>query len=111
MVAQAAGITPQQHQALMAIRRFPGCDQVTVSKLAERLQLYHHSAVGLVDRLVTERLVARAPSKTDRRQVMVQLTWRGEQILAKLSSIHRAQLKQLGPELGLLLERLGCPDD
>ncbi|HEY5232911.1 MAG TPA: MarR family transcriptional regulator [Verrucomicrobiae bacterium] len=57
--AQAAGITSQQHQVLLAIRGFPGRDQVTVSELAERLQLRHHSAVGLVDRLVIEKLVAR----------------------------------------------------
>jgi len=109
--AQAVGSTPQQHQALLAIKGFPGRDQVTVGELAERLQLRHHSAVGLIDRLVTEKLVVRTPSKADRRQVMIQLTRRGEQILARLSTIHRTQLKRLGPELGLLLERLGCPDD
>lgn len=109
--AQAAGITPQQHQALLAIKGFPGRDQVTVSELAERLQLRHHSAVGLIDRLVTEKFVVRASSKEDRRQVMIQLTRHGEQTLAKLSTIHRTQLRQLGPELGLLLERLGYTND
>ncbi|HEX5400497.1 MAG TPA: MarR family transcriptional regulator [Verrucomicrobiae bacterium] len=109
--AQAAGITPQQHQALLAIKGFPGRDQVTVSELAERLQLRHHSVVGLIDRLVTEKFVVRAPSKEDRRQVMIQLTRRGEQTLANLSTIHRTQLKRLGPELGFLLERLGGPND
>ena len=111
MAAQAAGITPQQHQALLAIKGFPGRDQVTVSELAERLQLRHHSVVGLIDRLVTEKFVVRVPSKEDRRQVMIQLTRHGEQILAKLSTIHRAQLNRLGPELGLLLERLGGSND
>ena len=109
--AQAAGITPQQHQALLAIRGFPGRDQVTVSELAERLQLRHHSAVGLVDRLVTEKLVARAPSKADRRQVYIQLTSRGRKTLENLSAMHHKQLKQLGPEFSLLFERLKNVDE
>jgi DNA-binding MarR family transcriptional regulator len=103
--AQAVGITPQQHQALLAIKGFPGRDQVTMSELAERLQLRHHSTVGLIDRLVTEKLAMRAPSNEDRRQVMIQLTRRGEKTLERLSTIHRTQLRRLGPELNLLLER------
>ena len=55
--AHAAGITPQQHQALLAVKGFRGRDCVTVGELAERLQLRHHSAVGLVDRLVAEGLM------------------------------------------------------
>ena len=102
--AQAAGITPQQHQALLAIKGFPGRDQVTVSELAERLQLRHHSVVGLIDRLVTEKFVVRAPSKEDGRRVLVQLASRGEKTLQKLSAIHHEQLKQIGPELVRLLE-------
>ena len=97
--AHAAGVTPQQHQALLAVKGFPGRDCVTVGELAERLQLRHHSAVGLIDRLVVEKLVARAPSARDRRQVFVQLTSRGENVLERLSSAHNEQLKRMGPEL------------
>ncbi len=104
--AQATGITPQQHQALLAIKGFPGRENVTVGELAERLQLRHHSTVGLIDRLVAEKLVARAPSAEDRRQVFVQLTSRGEKVLEKLTSAHNEQLKRIGPELSLLLTRL-----
>jgi DNA-binding MarR family transcriptional regulator len=75
--AQATGITPQRHQALLAIKGFPGRDQVTVGELAERLQLRHHSTVGLIDRLVAEKLVVRKSSLEDRRQVLIQLTGRG----------------------------------
>jgi len=104
--AQAAGITPQQHQALLAIKGFPGRDRITVGELAERLQLRHHSTVGLIDRLAREKLVARAPSPEDRRRVLVQLTPRGEKTLEKLSALHQAQLRHIGPELSRLLERL-----
>jgi DNA-binding MarR family transcriptional regulator len=109
--AHAAGITPQQHQALLAVKGFPGRDCVTVGELAERLQLRHHSAVGLVDRLVAERLVARTPSARDRRQVYVQLTSRGENVLGRLSSTHNEQLKRIAPELILRLKQLAEVDD
>ena len=109
--ALAAGITPQQHQALLAIKGFPGRDRVTVGELAERLQLRHHSAVGLIDRLVVEKMVSRAPSDTDRRQVLVQLTRRGENVLEKLSFAHQEQLEHLGPEMSHLLKRLGGADE
>jgi DNA-binding MarR family transcriptional regulator len=104
--AETAGITPQQHQALLAIKGFPGRDRVTVGELAERLQLRHHSTVGLIDRLVVEKLVARAPSQEDRRQVLIQLTNRGKKTLEKLSALHHEQLKRIGPELSRLLEQL-----
>src|SRR5664279_234954 len=106
--AHAAGITPQQHQALLAVKGFPKRDCVTVGELAERLQLRHHSAVGLINRLVLEKLVARTPSNEDRRQVLIQLTSRGEKTLEKLSALHHEQLKRIGPELSRLLERLNC---
>src|SRR5215475_10717312 len=102
--AHTAGLTPQQHQALLAIKGFPGRDCVTVGELAERLQLRHHSAVGLIDRMVIEKLVERAVSKKDRRQVFIQLTQGGEKKLEKLSTLHRRQLKRIAPELGRLLE-------
>jgi DNA-binding MarR family transcriptional regulator len=109
--AHAAGITPQQHQALLAVKGFPGRDCVTVGELAERLQLRHHSAVGLVDRLVAERLMARSPSARDRRQVCVQLTLRGENVLGRLSSAHNEQLKRIAPGLILRLKQLAEVDE
>jgi len=109
--AQAAGITAQQHQALLAIKGFPGRDQVTVGELAERLQLRHHSAVGLIDRLVLEKLVSRTPSPEDRRRVLVALTGRGERVLEKLTAAHRKQLARIGPEIRQLLEWLGSVEE
>lgn len=104
--AEIARMTPQQHQALLAIKGFPGRDYVTVGELAERLQIKHHSAVGLVDRLAAEKFVMRVPSREDRRQVFIQLTGQGEKKLEKLSAVHQEQLKQIGSELSLLLKRL-----
>jgi DNA-binding MarR family transcriptional regulator len=103
--AHAAGITPQHHQALLAIKGFPGRESASVGELAERLQIRHHSAVGLVDRLVADKLVRRESAPDDRRQVHVRLTPRGEGVLEKLSELHQTQLKTLGPELRRMLAR------
>ena len=108
---QAAGVTAQQHQALLAIKGFPGRDQVTVGELAERLQLRHHSTVGLIDRFVAEKLVVRSTSVDDRRRVFVRLTAGGEHVLEKLSFTHREELKRIGPELSLLLKRVARGDE
>lgn len=105
--AQEAGLTPQQHQALLAIKGFPGRDFVTVSELSERLQILHHSAVGLVDRLVKEKYLDRTRNPDDQRQVYLRLTARGEKVLAQLSAAHQQQLHRLSPEINLLLQQLG----
>lgn len=108
--ATAVGITPQQYQALLAIKGFPGRDHVTVGELAERLQIRHHSAVGLIDRLVLERLVERDTSAEDRRLVNIRLTSRGEHMLATLAATHREELRLIGPELRTLLQRVNSSE-
>lgn len=104
--AQASGLTPQQHQAMLAIKGFPGRNDIKIGELAERLQILHHSAVGLVDRLVAQKHVRRFHDKTDRRQVHVTLTARGEAALEKLSETHQELLSRIGPRLNHLLEML-----
>ncbi|MFZ1056575.1 MAG: MarR family winged helix-turn-helix transcriptional regulator [Opitutaceae bacterium] len=106
--ARSAGLTPQQHQALLAIKGWPGRDYVSVGELAGRLQLKHHSAVGLVDRLVRRRLVRRSPSGADRRRVEVSLSALGEDKIAQLSAAHFRELRQLGPVIKSLLESVAA---
>jgi DNA-binding MarR family transcriptional regulator len=105
--AQAVGLTPQQHQVLLAIKGFPGRERITVGELAERLQIRHHSVVGLVDRLVAQGLLMREPAIDDRRQVYVMLTERGAATLERLTAAHREELCRLDPALRLLLEYIG----
>jgi DNA-binding MarR family transcriptional regulator len=105
--AQRAGVTPRQHQALLAIKGFPNRARVTIGELAEQLQIAHHSAVELVDRLAAQRLVQREESRQDRRHVFVKLSSSGTATLEKLSDAHRAELRRLGPSLVLLLQNLG----
>jgi DNA-binding MarR family transcriptional regulator len=104
--ANNAGVTPQQHQALLAIKGFPEERGITMGELAERLQVRHHSAVGLVDRLVLKNLVAREHHPADRRQVFLALTERGEKMLERLSAAHKEQLRRVGPRIESLLKRL-----
>lgn len=104
--AADVGLTPQQHQALLAIKGFPGRDRVSIGELAERLHLKHHSAVGLVDRLVARELVRRVAAKGDRRRIEVGLTAHGESLLRRLSEAHLAELRQRGPELRRMLASL-----
>jgi DNA-binding MarR family transcriptional regulator len=104
--AQEVGLTPQQHQALLAIRGFPDRERMTIGELAERLQIRHHSTVGLVDRLVALGLVERQAATTDRRQVYVALTPQGIEILERLMETHWAEMHHLRLLLRDSLDRL-----
>ncbi len=103
--ARDVGLTPQQHQALLAIKGYRG-GELRIGDLAEALQIKHHSAVGLVDRLVDQGLAARLQAAGDRRQVIVALTSHALDLLAELTSAHRRELRRVGPELRGLLTRL-----
>jgi DNA-binding MarR family transcriptional regulator len=104
--AHAAGLTPQQHQALLAIKGFPGRDRITIGELAERLQIAHHSAVGLADRLAAAHYVLRVRDGKDRRLVYLAMTRRGEIILERLSAVHHEQLQRIGHHVANLLKSL-----
>jgi len=94
--ARAAGIEPQQHQALLALRGLPAGVEPTIGALAERLCVQHHTAVALVDKLEEHGWVERERSTSDRRQVLLTLTEDGAELLAKLSLLHREQLGTVG---------------
>ena len=106
-VAVSVGLTPQQYQALLAIRAHAGPEKITVGELATRLFIRPHSAVGLVDRLEARGYVARKPTLHDRRMVCLALTFSGEKALNALASTHRAELLRMRPEVITLLEALG----
>jgi DNA-binding MarR family transcriptional regulator len=101
--AETAGLTAQQHQALLAIKGFAGAGPMTTGTLAERLGIRHHSAVGLIDRLEAKALVRRRSGAIDRRQVLITLTPQAEALLEKLSTAHRDELERLAPLLQALL--------
>jgi DNA-binding MarR family transcriptional regulator len=103
--ARKAGLPPQQHQALLAIRGFGADRGITVGDLAGHLLLKHHTAVGLVDRLVRARLVVRTPDVRDRRRVLLTLTAKGDKALTALSAAHLMEMRRNAPELVELIRR------
>ena len=104
--ARGANIAPQQYQALLAIKGFPVAGRITIGELADRLQIRHHSTVGLVDRLVAKGFLNRKQDPQDRRLIRLTLTPRSEALLEKLASAHKEQLRRSGPEIEALLKRL-----
>jgi DNA-binding MarR family transcriptional regulator len=104
--SRAAGIEPQQHQLMLAVKGLPEDTAATIGEIAERLQIQHHSTVELVDRLVARGLVTRKRGSEDRRQVMVQLTSKGEKLLRDLSLHHRDELRTAGADLVGSLKKL-----
>jgi DNA-binding MarR family transcriptional regulator len=101
--ARTAGLEPQQHQLLLAVKGMPGGRAARISDLAERLQIQHHSTVELVDRLAARGLVTRALGEDDRREVYVQLLPRGEHILSGLTLHHKNELRAAAPALAAAL--------
>ena len=102
--ARGAGLTPQQHQALLALKGFEGSP--TIGQLAQKLLLKHHSAVGLADRLAKAGLLARETDPDDRRRVTLRLTAKAERVLERLSATHQEELRRLAPGLKEILARL-----
>ncbi|MGC2300224.1 MAG: MarR family transcriptional regulator [Acidobacteriaceae bacterium] len=98
--ARACGVTPQQHQLMLGIAGFTENGRATVSELAEFLQERNNSVVGLVERAAESGLVRRREGKTDRRQVVVTLTPRGEEILSTLTELHHEEVRRV--EAGFL---------
>lgn len=104
--AERAGIEPRQHQLLLAIKGMPKERRPRIADLAERLQVKHHSAVELVNRLARAGHVKRHRAADDRREVLVSLTPKGEKVLHALSLHHRAELRLRGPALLTALHRV-----
>jgi len=104
--ARAAGIEPQQHQLLLAIKGLPPELVPTIGVVAERLQLHHNSAVELVQRAEERGMLTRSTGKTDRRQVVLEVTPRGERLLRRLSVLHRDELRSAAPVLLSALKEL-----
>lgn len=97
--ARAAGLEPKQHQLLLALKGLPANVRPRIAELAEKLQIQHHSAVELVNRLESAGFVRRQRGAEDRREVLLHLTAHGEKVLQQLSLGHREELRSQGPAL------------
>jgi|SRR4051812_14416663 DNA-binding MarR family transcriptional regulator len=105
-ILRAEGLKPQQYQLLLAIRGLPEGMQCTISQIAERLQLQHHSTVELTDRLSQRGFVKRKRAGDDRRQVLLELTPKGEKLLKEMAALHRDELRNTGPALVSALKKV-----
>jgi len=108
--AEQAGLTPAQHQLLLAIRGHPDPRGPTVGDVADSLLLRHHSVVGLVDRATTAGLVERGPDSQSLSVVRLHLTGKGSAQLEALSEQHLQELAHLAPTLHALWEALEAAD-
>ena len=104
--ARGAGITPAQHQLLLALSGHHGDRAPVVGDLADALQLRHHSVVELIDRADAAGLVRRSPDPDDLRRQQVRLTDAGRQVLEQLSMAHRSELRRFRAEMVDVLQEL-----
>jgi DNA-binding MarR family transcriptional regulator len=92
--AEAAGLAPQQYQALLAIKGHPEPPPITMGELADQLLVRQHTAAELVNRMAAADLVRRAPAMGDARRVALILTPKGEDSLRHLAAVHLRELRQ-----------------
>lgn len=97
--ARSAGVTPAQHQLMLAVKGWPEDDAPAISELAEFLQLKHHSTVELIQRAATAGLVTTTTDPADQRRQLIGLTPKGERILASLSTLHRTELRRFRSDM------------
>src|SRR5438477_11348852 len=88
-----AGLNPEQYEALLAIKAFASPKGLTILQLSERLQVRHHSAVNIVDRLVERKLATREAGEKDRRHRHLELTAKGEKMIEELATVHRKEIR------------------
>ena len=109
-------MTLPRFDLLSQLERAP--DGLTMGELSRRLMVTSGNVTGLIDRLVAEELVRRAPMPNDRRAHIVRLTPEGERafgemipkhealIAQKLGGMKRGELRQLLGLLGRLKDSL-----
>ena len=105
-VLAEAKLTPEQYEALLAIKSRAGLNGLNIRDLSDRLQVKHHTAVSLVQKLVARRLVERKRATQDKREVRIKLTRVGDSTLARLATMHRREIRRRSSEMIDALRRL-----
>ncbi len=111
VTAKQAGLEPQQYLLLLTVRGLPTGEEATISTLAERLSLRHHSTVELIDRMEAHGYVKRIRGREDRRQVLVSLQPRGAKLLEKVVEQRIIELRATGRSLVAAIGGLLEPRD
>lgn len=107
--ARSEGLTPNQHQLLLAVRGWPGPTSPMISQLADQLQLRVHSTSELVQRAASAQLIRLVTDVDDHRRLRVELTDDGHHRLRSLSVLHREELRRFRAHLADLLDVLDEP--
>jgi len=103
---EAAGLERGQYQLMLAVKGMPEGVRPRIRELAHRMQVQHHSAVELINRLESGGYVRRERAQDDRREVLLALTSKGERMLAELALHHHEELRSSAPSLVAALRRL-----
>ena len=101
-----AGLERGQYQMMLAIKGIPDGVRPRIRELADRMQIQHHSAVELINRLEAGGYVKRERAVDDRREVLLELTPKGEKVLAELALHHHEELRSAAPSLVSALRRV-----
>jgi DNA-binding MarR family transcriptional regulator len=104
--ARAGGLEPQQYQLMLALKGMPSDVRPRIGEVAQRLQIQHHSTVELVDRLARRGLIKRRRSESDRREVLLELSPRGDKLLQEMALRHWAEYREVAPYLVAALKRV-----
>lgn len=105
-VSSKAKLTPEQYEALLALKAFSNDEGLTVGQLSERVQVKHHTAVSLTDKLAARKLVTKRRGSPDRRYVYVKLTDAGNKLVAVLAAGHRREIRTHASEMIRALTKL-----
>ena len=105
-VISQAKLTPEQYEALLALKAFSTDEGMTVGQLSERVQVKHHSAVSLTDKLAARKLVTKRRGQPDRRYVYVKLTAAGTKLVKLLAAGHRREIRKHASEILQALTKL-----
>lgn len=104
--ARQADLEPQQYLMLLTLKGLPEGTRGRIAEVAERLQIRHHSTVELADRLAARGLIKRRRGESDRREVLLELTPKGDRLLRQLALHHREVLRDSAPGLVGALRKL-----
>lgn len=99
LASARAKLTPEQYEALLALKAFSADDGLTVGQLSERVQVKHHTAVSLTDKLAARKLLTKRRGSPDRRYVYVKLTAAGTKLVTALAAAHRRELRTHAAEM------------
>jgi DNA-binding MarR family transcriptional regulator len=97
-------VTPLEYYAMLVMKTLPG-ETVTSAELARQLKLNRAISGQLAEKLVSSGFALRGPSVRPA-AAAIELTPKGDQIVAKLAAVHLHELRSLEQLLAEALPRL-----